>query len=85
MKASIESYVRGRHIIHPNKAIIRVQGIETKAKAQSLYGKKVVYTTRSGKTISGVITRYHGNKGLVQARFNKGLPGQAIGKEVVLK
>jgi len=61
-----------------------VPGIGEKSKAQMLVGKKVSYTTKSGKVLKGVITRPHGGNGLVRARFTKGLPGQAIGKEAVI-
>jgi len=84
MKALIVSYKRGRHLIHPRHAIIKVPGIGEKARAQQLVGTKVVFTTKSGKVISGKITRPHGIKGLMRARFVKGLPGQAIGQEVAL-
>jgi large subunit ribosomal protein L35Ae len=84
MKALIVSYKRGRHLIHPRQVILKVPGIGDKGKAQALVGKKVVFTTKGKKVIKGVITRPHGGKGLVRARFTKGLPGQAIGKEVIL-
>lgn len=82
MKGLLVSYKRGRHLIHPKQGLVKATGIDSKAKAQALVGRKVTYTTKSGKKISGKVTRPHGNKGLVRARFNKGLPGQAIGREV---
>ncbi len=85
MKAIIVSYRRGRHTVHPNQAIIKIEGIEERSKAFTFAGKKVVYSTKSGKVIKGVISKAHGKKGLVVARFKKGLPGQAIGKEVLIK
>ena len=71
-------------MIHPNQAILKVEGIDDRKKAFALAGKKAVYSTPSGKIIKGVITKAHGNKGLVLARFAKGLPGQAIGKDVLI-
>lgn len=84
MNALIVSYQRGRHTVHPNHAIIKVNGIEERAKAQALTGKKVSYATKSGKVIKGIITKPHGGKGLAVARFEKGLPGQAIGSPVII-
>ncbi len=85
MKALIVSYKRGRHLIHPRHAIIKLPAITDKSKAQSFVGKKVSYATKGGKVLKGVITRPHGVKGLVRARFTKGLPGQAIGSEVLVQ
>jgi len=85
MKALIVSFKRGRHLIHPKQAIIKIAGIEDKGKAGALIGKKVVYKTTGGKEMTGSIIRVHGGNGLVRARFDKGLPGQAIGQEVTLK
>ncbi len=62
MKALIVSYKRGRHLIHPNNALIMIPGVESKTKAQSMVGKKVSYATKSGKIINGIITRPHGAK-----------------------
>ena len=39
----------------------------------------------AGKTINGKIAGPHGNKGLVRAIFEKGLPGQAITTKVEVK
>ncbi|MFA4983551.1 MAG: 50S ribosomal protein L35ae, partial [Candidatus Micrarchaeia archaeon] len=36
----------------------------------------------TGKEIIGKVSKAHGNSGAVLARFDKGLPGQAIGTEV---
>ena len=85
MKAIIVSYKRGRHLIHPRHALIKIEGVGDKRKAQALAGKKVSYATKGGKVIKGVVTRPHGIKGLVRARFEKGLPGQAIGSEVLIQ
>ena len=84
MKATIVSYKRGRHLIHPRHVIVKVPGIEEKSKAQQLVGKKVSYNTKSGKVMKGVISRPHGNNGLIRVRFTKGMPGQAIGDELVI-
>jgi len=80
-KGRILNYRQGRHTIYHNQLILDI-GSESKEKANRTLGKKVIFTTVSGKQIHGVISRVHGNKGRVIARFTKGLPGQALGKTV---
>ena len=52
---------------------------ELKAKSDTELAEKLA---QKGNEIVGKITRVHGKKGAVIARFNKGLPGQAIGTSV---
>ena len=60
-------------------------GIKGKEEAAKLIGKEVTWKSSSGKVINGKISSSHGNKGLVRAIFEKGLPGQSIGTEVEAK
>ena len=54
-----------------------------KEDAEKLVGKTVTWTSTSGKKISGIITKAHGNSGAVLVRFDdKGLPGQSLGTKV---
>ncbi len=82
MKGKVVQYRRGRKTQYKYQMILEVEGVDTKEKAQGLLGKKVIYKTPSGKEIKGEITRVHGCKGRVVARFEKGLPGQALSQEV---
>ena len=82
MKALVVSYRRGRHTVRTNQVILELPGVKTRKQAAAYIGKKVVYTTEGGKKIRGVITAPHGNKGRVRARFERGVPGQIIGKKV---
>lgn len=82
MEARIINYRRGRHTEYTDQFILKPEGVENKDDALKLVGKKVVWKTVSGKEIRGKITKTHGNKGEVLARFMKGLPGQALGKKV---
>jgi len=82
MEGIIKNYRRGRHTQNVRQAIIKVPNVKTKAQAFGLVGKKVRYTTSSGKIISGKIVDAHGDTGAVRAIFEKGLPGQAIGAKV---
>ncbi len=61
--------------------ILRFPNIETSGKAAQLIGRKVGWPTGKRK-IRGKITALHGNRGLVRARFRKGVPGQALGTPV---
>ena len=46
-------------------------------------GQKVVWKG-ANKTHVGKIAGFHGKKGVVRAKFKKGVPGQAIGTVVEL-
>jgi len=65
--------------------VIQVEGISTKQDADKLKGKKVIWTSPAGKKLEGKISKAHGSKGAVLVRFEKGLPGQAIGTEVSIE
>jgi large subunit ribosomal protein L35Ae len=85
MEGTIINY-RGSHKTqHPNQMIIKVKEIETKEKAKDLLKKTVTWLTPTKKEIKGVITKEHGNKGAVRVKFEKGLPGQAIGTKVKIE
>jgi large subunit ribosomal protein L35Ae len=50
-----------------------------------MIGKEVSWKSEAGKIIRGKISSSHGNKGLVRAIFERGLPGQAINTECEVK
>jgi len=81
MKGKVVQFRRGRKRIHERHFILDIN-TESREDAQKFIGKKVVWTSPSGKKITGVITAPHGNKGLVRAIFEKGLPGQARNTEI---
>lgn len=81
MKAVVTSYRRSRHIQKPDQILIKADGINTKAKAHTLLGKKVVLPVSKKTKMLGKVFAVHGNSGVVRARFTKGVPGQAIGTE----
>ena len=68
-----------------NHMIIQLDGVGSRDKASKLVGKKVVYTTESGKHLVGKIAAPHGNKGVIRAIFETGMPGQSLGKEVTVE
>lgn len=82
MHGILKNYRRGRNTQHPTQYIVEVDGIETRAKASTLNGKKVVWKSTADKPITGKVMAAHGNSGAVRAKFEKGLPGQAIGTRV---
>lgn len=81
MKAIIVSYRRGRHTQRYRQGILKIEGVDSREKAKEFIGKEVELTF-SKATIKGRITRAHGNNGKLIVLFEKGMPGQAIGKEV---
>jgi len=82
MKATIISFRRGRHTYKPRHFILELAGIKKKEDAVRFVGRSVAWKSSAGKIIKGKISVLHGNKGLVRAIFEKGLPGQAINDEV---
>lgn len=85
MKGIISSFKRGKTTQTDNQMIIVVESVDTRDEASKLVGKKVVYTTESGKKITGTVKSAHGKKGAVRTLFEKGMPGQALGKEVSIE
>ncbi|MBT3407711.1 50S ribosomal protein L35ae [Candidatus Woesearchaeota archaeon] len=83
MEGIIVSYRRAKHSYTGNQMVVLVSGYENREKASELIDKKVVYKTESGKEITGIVKRPHGNSGKVLVHFEKGMPGQAVSKKVV--
>ena len=84
MKGKVIQFRRGLKRIHEKHYILDV-GAKSKEEASKFAGKEVVWTSPAGKKIAGKISASHGNKGLVRAIFEKGLPGQARNTEVEVK
>ena len=84
MKARIINFRRGRHTQETNQFLLEIEGCDSKAKTAQYMGSRVVWTTpaQTPKKIFGKITGAHGTKGLLRARFTKGLPGTALGTDV---
>ncbi len=79
MEATITSYRRGRRTQNTRQMIIQPADSNSREEAEKLVGKKVEWTTPSGKKLEGKVSKPHGSKGAVLAQFDTGLPGQAIG------
>ena len=84
MKGTIVNFRGGRRTQYHNQMIVVLEGVATKEAATGLAGKEVDFTTPSGQKIKGKVAAAHGNKGAVRVIFERGMPGQAIGKSVVL-
>jgi|TARA_Y100000310_G_C20643604_1_gene795325 large subunit ribosomal protein L35Ae len=85
MEGIITNY-RGSHKTqYNNQLIIKVEGIDSKEKAKELLKKTVSWETPSKKIIKGIILKEHGNKGSVRVKFEKGLPGQALGTKIKIE
>lgn len=82
MKGRLANYRRGVHTEYTNQYVIEVEGVGDRPSANGIIGKRVVWKTPTGKEIVGKVSKAHGNSGAVLARFERGLPGQAIGTEV---
>jgi len=84
MKGIVVQFRRGRKIIHERHFLLDL-GFTNREEAKKSAGKEVIWKSSSGKEIKGKISDAHGNKGLVRAIFEKGLPGQAVTTEVEVK
>lgn len=64
--------------------VIKVAGFESKDKATELVGKNVSWTSpgKNNTTITGKVAATHGNSGAVRVIFERGMPGQSVGKQV---
>lgn len=84
MKAKVIQFRRGRKTQKAKHFLIEVPTASSREEASKLVGKTVTWTSpgKLAKKITGKISSAHGNKGVVRAIFEKGLPGQAIGTEV---
>jgi large subunit ribosomal protein L35Ae len=84
MKGIVVQFRRSRHRIHERHYLLDV-GLTSRDEAKKMAGKEVSWKSPGGKIIKGKISDAHGNKGLVRAIFETGLPGQAITTEVEVK
>ena len=84
MKASVVQFRRGRKTYKPRHFILDVEA-KNREEAEKFVGKEVEWKSPAGKIIKGKISSPHGNKGLVRAIFEKGLPGQAVTTDVEVR
>ena len=77
----VVQFRRGRHTLTEKHMLIEVEGVESREDASKLVGKTVSWKSPAGKEIKGKVSSAHGNKGVVRAIFEKGLPGQSVTTE----
>ena len=87
VKGLVIQFRRGKRTITPRHFLIEVPNVNSKEKALKFIGKSVEWKSpgKEAKIISGKVAAAHGNKGVIRAIFERGLPGQAIGTEVEIK
>jgi len=84
MKGIVVQFRRGRHRIHEKHYLLDI-GMKNREEAKKTIGKIVEWKSPAGKVISGKISDAHGNKGIVRAIFESGLPGQAVSTDIEIK
>jgi large subunit ribosomal protein L35Ae len=67
----------------PKECLIQFAYINSASQASQLIKRKVVWKQGNSKFI-GKIAGIHGKKGVVKVKFQKGVPGQALGTTVEL-
>ncbi len=77
MMGVIESYRRGVNVKKCDSLIVVL-----KEKTPDIIGKRVIWTSPSGRRTEGKVVDTIGNKGNIIAKFEYSLPGQAIGTQV---
>ncbi|KAI3334048.1 ribosomal protein L35A [Ustulina deusta] len=87
VKARHLGYRRNKHTTHPNRSLVKIEGVDDPEAAKFYLGKKVAFIYKAPKEIRGTHTRVtwgkivrgHGNSGTVQARFAVPLPTKSFG------
>jgi large subunit ribosomal protein L35Ae len=79
----IVNYRVGSKTQRSKECIINFAHVTSVSEAGRLIGRKVAWKGGKNKIV-GKIVALHGKKGLVRARFRKGVPGQALGTTVEL-
>ncbi len=84
IKGKVVQFRRSLKHIHEKHFILDL-GLKSKKEAEKFIGKHVSWKSPAGKIIEGKVSGSHGNKGMIRAIFEKGLPGQSINTEVEVK
>ena len=79
----IVNYRIGIRTQMPKWCLIQITGEDSVSKAGRLIGRKVILNFEKNEFI-GKIVSLHGKKGVVTAKFRKGVPGKAVGAIVQL-
>jgi len=83
MKAKIANYKGGVHTQYADRMILVPEGVTRQRAGKKNWSEKKSHgLRRGGNKINGVVSKAHGRNGSILAKFEKGLPGQALGTEV---
>ncbi len=82
MEGIINNFRRSRAHQETRHLIISMESVDSREKAFTFVGKKVVFKTETGKEIVGEVRSAHGNNGCIRVIFERGLPGQSLGTKV---
>lgn len=77
----IVSYRTGPRTQRSKECVLKFPNVKSSREAAQLIGRKIAWPVGERKN-KGKIVALHGKKGLVRARFRKGVPGQALGTPV---
>jgi len=80
-KGIVLGYPTGPKTQTPKECILQLTNVKSSNDASRFIGRKVAWLIGEHK-IKGKIVALHGRKGLVRAKFRKGLPQEAIGTSV---
>ncbi|HDN63088.1 50S ribosomal protein L35ae [Candidatus Bathyarchaeota archaeon] len=83
LRGVILNYRLGIKNQRPRECLLYFPKVKNAGEAARLIGRKVVWR-KNGVKIIGKIVSLHGRKGVVRARFRKGVPGQALGESVYI-
>ncbi len=77
----IVNYRIGPRTQRSRECILKIVNVRSSSEGARLIGRKITCSIGERK-IGGKIVALHGRRGLVRARFRKGVPGEALGKRV---
>jgi large subunit ribosomal protein L35Ae len=84
MEGLIINFRRARHHTSHTHMIVAVKGVDSKAEAEKLIGKSVVWESSAKTQIGGKVAAAHGGNGALRVIFERGMPGQSIGSKVLI-
>ena len=85
MEARIANFRMGRRTKSNNQMVVKVNGVDSREKAEKFVGKKISWKSPAGKEIKGEVRSAHGNSGALRVLFETGMPGQAVGSKVEMQ
>ena len=90
VRSKFLGFRRSHEIQKPGQVLLKLEGVNDRQSAQFYFGKRCVYIYKGTKarlgtkfrTIWGRISKAHGEKGVVIARFSPNLPARAMGATI---